>query len=182
MHRRVDYEFFQFRHGETASFSLYSATKQAFLDISRYYRDIRALDLRDVVIYDTYGPDDTRDKIIPRLLDVVADGGSLSMGKSIQPLNLLNVRDVVEGLIAASAQGNSGTLRLSAPRLVTLGEVVSAVEAESGAALKKSFNDLQPVNPLVLESGDWPVPAGWVPRTALQAGIERCWAWRTRAQ
>ena len=173
--------YFQFRHGEPESLSLYSATKQAFLDISRYYRDIRSLDVRDVVIYDTYGPSDTRDKIIPRLLDVAAGGGQITMGTSAQPLNLLYVGDVVEGLIAASVPGVAGTLCLSAPQLATLGDVVGVIEEVSGVTLDKSFNDLQPVNSLVHESGDWPLPPGWVPRTTLQVGLEQCWAWKCRS-
>jgi CDP-paratose synthetase len=163
--------FFQFVDSVSAPYSLYSATKQAFLELARFYREIKLLDVREAVLFDTFGPGDTRDKLIPLLVERVKSGGRLELGPSRQPLNLLYVDDVVAGLIASSAPGNPPRMAVRAQSTIMVGELVAAAERVSGVRLDPVFADERPVNDLVTTSGDWPLPLGWRPQVSLDAGL-----------
>jgi len=165
--------FFQYRNDEPTPFSLYSATKQAFSDIARFYREVRQVDVREVVLYDTFGPGDTRDKIIPRLVGAVTSGEHVAMGSSVQELNLLFVDDVARGFVAAAAPNAGSPLRLSAATTVTLGELVGTLQELVGGTLDVSFDDTKPVNDLVATAGSWPWPAGWKPVVPLAEALRR---------
>lgn len=168
--------FFQFKGGATSPFSLYSATKQAFMEVTRFYRERQGLDVRNVVLFDTYGPEDTRDKIVPRLISAARNDEHFAMGPSAQPLDLLNVADVLSGLLAAAEPEQPAIMALRSDSEVTLRELVSVVERCLGHGMKKTFNDGQPVNTLIRESGDWSAPGGWSPRVGLDEGINQVWA------
>jgi nucleoside-diphosphate-sugar epimerase len=163
--------YFQFRDTVPTPFSLYSATKQAFLDVSEFYRSGRGLDVRQVILYDTYGPGDTRDKLIPRLIGAVASGELVGMGSPHQPLNVLHSEDVARGFVAASASGAPALMALRAPENVSVAGIVDTIETVAGAPLSKSFNEAGAVNDLVDTAGTWPTPPGWAPRVSLEAGI-----------
>jgi CDP-paratose synthetase len=165
--------FFQFRAGESAPYSLYSATKQAFLEIARYYRETKSLDVREVVLYDTFGPGDTRDKLIPHVIACIASGRRLELGPSAQALNLLFVDDVITGLLAAAELGNPTRMTIRAATSITVGGLVATVERMSGHTLDSTFADDRPTNELVTSSGDWPTPLGWQPRFSVETGLAK---------
>lgn len=167
--------FFQFSGGQPTPVSLYSATKQAFLDVSAYYREVLGLDITQVVLYDTYGPGDSRDKLVPHLLAAARASASVSLGPGAQPLDLLYVDDVVAGLRAA-AESRAPILALRAPELVTVADVVAGFGELAGAPLQATFNDDAPLNDLVSRSGDWAAPSGWTGGRSLREGLERTWA------
>lgn len=163
--------FFQFRANSPTPFSLYSATKQAFLDIADYYRTGRAVDVRQVVLYDTYGPHDTRDKLIPRLIEVATTGEHVSLGSPLQPLNLLYASDVASGLVAAAGEGAPAMMALRAPRTYTVAEIAATIGAVAGSELSVAFNHQGVVNDLVTQAGDWPTPHGWAAAVDLESGV-----------
>jgi nucleoside-diphosphate-sugar epimerase len=169
--------FFQFREGAPMPVSLYSATKQAFLDVSVFYRDRLGLDVTQVVLYDTYGPGDTRDKLVPHLVAAAASASPLSLGPAAQPINLLYVDDVTAGLRAA-ALSSEPMVTVRAHEATSVGDVVRAVEKAAGFTLEATFNDgLQP-NDIALRAGEWSTPTGWRPRYSLEEGMSLTWLLR----
>jgi nucleoside-diphosphate-sugar epimerase len=166
--------FFQFREGAPMPVSLYSATKQAFLDVSDFYRVRLGLDITQVVLYDTFGPGDTRDKLVPHIVAAASSASALSLGPAAQPINLLYVDDVIAGLRAA-AHSAEAMLTVRAPQATTVGDVVSAVERASGVALDATFNNAAQPNDIALHAGEWPTPADWQPRFTLDEGVARMW-------
>lgn len=167
--------YFQFREGVPAPISLYSATKQAFLDISDYYRVVSGLDIRQVILYDTFGPEDVRDKLVPRLLAALMEGHPVGLGSAEQPINLLYVDDVVSGFIAAAGQQESSLLCLRSPDDVTVGEVVRTLGDVAGRPVSCSFDNTGRVDETVLHAGTWPLPDGWAAPRTLAEGLERTW-------
>lgn len=165
--------YFQFRDGKPASHSLYSATKQAFVDISTFYREQRGMDIRHAVLYDSFGPGDSRMKLIPQLLGAARARTPIALGPSGQPINALYIDDVVSGLTAASAPGNPDFMTVKATHDVTVGEVVAKVELLAGVSLETSFDASRNPNDMVERSGSWPLPANWHPRWALQEALSR---------
>ncbi len=162
--------YLQFSGGSAVPVSLYSATKQAFLEIGRYYRECRGLDVRQVILYDTYGPADSRDKLVPRLVEALETGESVSFGRADQPLNMLFASDVSRGLVSSAGVGAPSTMTIRAREMSTVGAIVSAFESAAGRILAKSFNSTGSVNDLVHRAGDWPTPPGWQPRVSLDEG------------
>jgi nucleoside-diphosphate-sugar epimerase len=167
--------YFQFENGEERPHSLYAATKQAFSEIASYYRDRKELDVREVILFDTFGPRDTREKLIPRIVASIDRGEPMSMGNSSQPIDLLFVDDVVEGLIAASRGHAFERTALRSRRTLTVAEIVAAFEQVSGRELTKAYDDSVPPNDLVDRVGRWPAPPGWVPATELEEGAALTW-------
>lgn len=168
--------FFQFRGGEYVPASLYAATKQAFNDIAEYYRVVLGMRITQVVLYDTFGPFDVRDKLLPHILSSVRAGGPVRLGPSAQQVNLLHVDDVVAGLLAAAGTGNAAVCTLRAPRTVSVGDLVDEVSAVVGRPIDAVFNESGSTNALVAEAGDWPAPVGWVPAQSLRDGLAATWA------
>ncbi len=173
--------FFQFREGLPTPMSLYSATKQAFFDVCNYYRVRAGLDITQVVLYDTFGPGDTRDKLVPNLLSALAERRPMQLGPSAQPINLLYVDDVVSGLIAAAEQREAPALTLRAPQHVSVGELVRVLGEVTGVSVESTFNEEGTVNEAVLHAGDWDTPAGWIPSTTLRDGLAQTWRSATGA-
>jgi nucleoside-diphosphate-sugar epimerase len=166
--------YFQFVGCAPRSFSLYSATKQAFLDVSDFYRVRRSLDIRSVVIYDTYGPDDTRDKLIPIMVSAARDNRSLVLGAADQSLNLLFSSDVAAGLVAASSDRVPPIVALKAPKDYSVAEIAAMVRRVTGRELDITFSDTAVANDLVSTSGEWPSPPGWFPEVDLAEGLTLC--------
>jgi len=167
--------YFQFSGGAPAPVSLYSATKQAFFDISEYYRVVAGMDITQVVIFDTFGPGDTRKKLVPQLMTAFAEGRPLALGPARQLLNLLYVDDVVAGLMAAASHRGDPVVTLRSPQNVTVGELVSALGVVSGRSVDCHFNDAASPNEALLHAGEWRTPEGWAPPRSLIDGLEATW-------
>jgi nucleoside-diphosphate-sugar epimerase len=163
--------YFQYRDSRPSSYSLYSATKQAFSVIASYYRELAALDVREVVLFDTYGPSDTREKLIPALIEAAVTRSNLSLGSSSQRLNLLFVDDVVDGLVAAAGGAAFERTALRADHNVTVGALVKELESAIGGSVDVTFDEGRAANDLVDHSGNWKAPEGWRPGVSLGQGL-----------
>jgi CDP-paratose synthetase len=79
--------------------NLYAATKHAFQEIAKYYTETCGLNFVTLKLNDTYGPGDTRKKIINIWLEYAKSGKTLSMSPGNQEIELLYIDDVVEGYL-----------------------------------------------------------------------------------
>jgi nucleoside-diphosphate-sugar epimerase len=168
--------YFQFLDGSPRPFSLYSATKQAFLEVCDFYRVARGLDIRSVVLFDTYGPDDTRDKLIPLMVSAARERRPLSLGSPDQKLNLLVGADVARGLVSASEADVPPLVALRAPVDYSVREIAAMVGVAAGHELDVTFSTSILPNDLVTRSGRWPAPGQWRPEVALADGLAQCLA------
>lgn len=163
--------YFQFRHGIPHAHSLYSATKQAYAAVSDFYREIEGMDIRDVILFDNYGPHDSRSKLINHVIHALRTDTPVALGPQSQPINTLHVSDVASGLIAASLPGNPATMAVKAAADSTVGELVAELERIAGRAVVATFaSDRQP-NDLVENAGSWPAPLGWTPAMTVAEGL-----------
>ena len=80
--------------------NLYAATKQAFIDIAKFYADTSSIRFVTLKICDTYGPNDPRKKIMSLFKQYVDSGEQLKMSPGEQKINLLYIDDVIKGFIA----------------------------------------------------------------------------------
>jgi nucleoside-diphosphate-sugar epimerase len=81
--------------------NLYAATKQAFEDILKFY--IEAYDMQAITLklFDTYGPNDPRKKIIHLLMEAARTGKVLEMSPGEQVIDLMYIDDVIDHYIIA---------------------------------------------------------------------------------
>lgn len=163
--------YFQFTSGEPSPFSLYSATKQAFSEVCRFYREIAGVAVREVVLYDTYGPHDTRAKLLPLLLRASRDRTAVRLGAPDQRINYLHVDDVASGLIAASVDDSASRFQLRADEDISVQRLVELVGTLSGTPLNCSFDPAAVADDRMITSGTWPTPSGWQPRISLEQGL-----------
>ncbi len=98
--------FFQNKNKKTYSpVNLYSATKEAFMTMAKYYYENDMINFYTIKIPDTYGPNDTRSKLINILLESIFSNKQISLqGNPNQLLNLVHVNDVVNAFYLLSTQ------------------------------------------------------------------------------
>src|SRR5439155_8470421 len=80
---------------------LYAATKQAFDDILRFYRERCGLRVVTLELCDTYGLGDRRKKLMSLLIERIKDRQPLAMSAGEQRISLVYISDVVEAFIRA---------------------------------------------------------------------------------
>jgi nucleoside-diphosphate-sugar epimerase len=160
--------------------NLYAATKQAFEDILAYYVDAYGLEAITLKLFDTYGPDDPRPKLVPLLQRTALTGDPLEMSQGEQLLDLLHVDDAIEGfciaadrlLVAKKALGFHETYGLSSKRLVSIRELVGLFSKLGGAPLKVTWGK-RPYRKREIMI-PWKPPTslpGWKPGISLEKGI-----------
>lgn len=163
--------YFQFRDSRPAQHSLYAATKEALRAIGAYYRELAGVDVRDVVLFDNYGPEDDRDKLVPYLVSALADGSEATVGPLEQTIDLVHVDDVARGLLAAAGEGAAQTTAVRAAEPVTVGRIIETLERVGGRRLAYRVDDERAISDLPLHAGAWPSPPGWSPAWTLDRGL-----------
>jgi nucleoside-diphosphate-sugar epimerase len=114
--------------------SLYGAQRRAIYDLSSYYalHDVRFIFLK---IFETFGEDDKRNKILNRIILAALNGEELVLSNPKQLLEMVHVDDVVQAFINASefisnkTQGCIESYRINSMNAVSLGELVSSIES-----------------------------------------------------
>jgi len=160
--------------------NLYAATKQAFEDLIQYY--VKACGFRCITLrlFDTYGENDERKKLIQLLIETALWGQSLDMSPGGQKIDLCHVDDICHAMemainqLAELRSANSLVYGTSSGSRVTLKELVRLVEQVTGKSLTINWGARNYRNREVMEPCDnyAPVP-GWLPKVGLQDGIAR---------
>ena len=158
--------------------NLYAATKQAFEDILTYYVNSNAFQAITLQLYDTYGPGDTRPKVLALLNKIARENSHLGMSPGEQFLDLVHVDDVCAAFETAAVrmlkdqvQGHE-VYAVSSSNPVQLREIVNIFNHAAGSKLDIGWGErpyrarevMHPYNKGI------PVP-GWEPRISLHEGI-----------
>lgn len=169
------------QHYEGAAYdpvNLYAATKQAFEDIAAYYV-AQGVGTTTLALYDTYGPDDLRPKILPRLLDAATTGAPLDLSPGEQLLHIVYIDDVIEafvvaaGLLDVAPAPAAKRYCIAADSPISLREIASAVERVTGRVIDahwgaRDYREREVMVPWVGEH----LP-GWHPKVPIEDGIRR---------
>jgi nucleoside-diphosphate-sugar epimerase len=108
--------------------NLYAATKQAFEAIIDYYCNAHQFSAITLKLFDTYGPGDLRQKLIPYLAQSIDSGESLKLSDGLQIISLVHIYDVVDGFHHASsllAIGKHERFGLAHPEHLSIRDIVS---------------------------------------------------------
>ena len=171
-----------FSKTDTAPVNLYAATKSAFNDISRYYSSAFSLRACELRLFDTYGPNDPRRKVVRVLLETALASASsvpIDFSPGDQKLHLVHVDDVVEAFVRAETwlteqrASTSASFKVDSDKLITLKAL--AVEVENLTQRKISvrwggrpYREREVMEPY----SHWPRVPGWSPRVSLTQGLD----------
>ena len=157
--------------------NLYAATKAAFRDILEYYFRRYGLAIATVSLFDSYGPDDRRRKLIPALLDAERTGAELRLSPGEQLLHLVHVDDIAAAISQASIAMRSEPhhpIEWAVPsrERMSLREIIDLFQAVRGCRLNARFGvrDYRIREMMIPWSGGIRVP-GWEPLIPLRVGL-----------
>lgn len=154
--------------------TLYAASKQAFETVLGAIARGQGLGTVTLIVFDTFGPGDTRGKILDRMINAARTGTPLALSPGGQAIDLVHVEDVVDAVVLAAEGLLDGTIAsgsrfaLSSSTPMTLREIADAVAASLGRPVPAQWGALpyRPGEVMLPWRGGTPLP-GWLPRRGL---------------
>jgi len=128
-------------HYENKDYSpvnLYAATKRAFQDIMQFYVEAKGVQAITLKLFDTYGTDDPRPKLMNLLKRIAETGEVLSMSPGDQEVDLVHINDVVKAYLIAAQRLLEGKVQgneiygVGTREPISLKELVTLIEEETG--------------------------------------------------
>jgi UDP-glucose 4-epimerase len=125
-----------------------------------------------------YGPGMAeKDSFVPRIMRAVRDGGTIQVyGTGGQRRDLVHVRDVVAGLLAAWYAGHVGSVIIGSGRSVSVAELIETAGAVVGRPVPVEHVDAKPGEmPAVIVSIARARKLGYEPSVSLADGLASVW-------
>lgn len=88
--------------------NLYAASKQAFMDMAKYYTEVSDIRFCTLKLCDTYGANDTRRKIFALFEQIAKSGECLKMSPGGQKLDIVHIDNVVRDFEALAEKLDNG--------------------------------------------------------------------------
>jgi nucleoside-diphosphate-sugar epimerase len=158
--------------------NLYAATKQAFEDLLTFWSNTTALRAIVLELFDVYGPNDPRPKLVPLLRRAALGGEEIRLTPGDQLIDIVHVDDVVGAFVQAGtlvrelAPGVRQTYAVSSGEPMRLRQFVHRVEEAMGRSIPVQWGGrpYRPREMMVPSSRGLPLP-GWKPMVSLEEGI-----------
>ena len=159
-------------------FNLYAATKQSFQDIIKFYEEEYGLQCITLKLCDTYGADDSREKIINLLKQAYQKDEEVDMTKGEQYLSLTYIDDVVEGIILASdyvlnRKYCGYTYFLANKNIIKLQDLVRSIEKIANKKLKINWGNIKYKKREIMQPYIGNILPGWEAMTAIDIGLRK---------
>jgi nucleoside-diphosphate-sugar epimerase len=153
--------------------NFYTKTKKIFEEIIDQLVLKEGLRATSVVLYDNFGPHDTRQKLFNELLDNAGTSDVLSISTPNKYINLLYISDVISGIVKSIENTeNQRFLEVANPTLISLGELVRIVENCLGKSVSVIWEE---PNPNLLHNLNhtylFDTPQSWIPKYSLEQSI-----------
>jgi nucleoside-diphosphate-sugar epimerase len=161
-------------------YDLYAATKQAFTSLLKYYTECTPLNSIALTLADSYGPRDTRPKILNLINQATITNSKIDMTMGDQWLDLVYIDDIIDAYIISGdilVNKNTNTkinknFSISSRNPIKLRSLVEVYEAVSRKKVNinwgaRSYRDREWFTP-------WRAgvsPPGWAHKTQLENGI-----------
>jgi nucleoside-diphosphate-sugar epimerase len=162
--------------GAYSPVNLYAATKQAFEDILTFYSSAANINVITLRLYDSYGPGDTRRKLLRLLLESLKTGVPLGMSPGDQIVDLVHVDDICRAFLSAAelAQRQSGeeVYAVSGGQRRTLQQVAATLEDAAGRKLPVHFGARPHRDREVMLPWLGPQLPDWKPQISLLEGFK----------
>tara|TARA_B100000886_G_scaffold339924_1_gene306985 strand:- start:1503 stop:2348 length:846 start_codon:yes stop_codon:yes gene_type:complete len=165
---------------EFEPFNLYAATKSAAENLFEHFAmdGIKICSLR---LYDTYGPNDDRPKIVNLIAKAINNDECLNMSNGEQLINLVHIKDVIDAAIKSSyliRKYNQKKLKkysIKSNDTIQIKKIIKLYEEILSKNLDHLFNlgyyPYRSRERFELPKDD-KVPDGWVPSISLNDGLK----------
>lgn len=126
--------------------NLYAATKEAFESILRFYTEKEYVKAITLEIFDTYGYDDNRGKLLNNLYKFSVEGNELAMSGGMQKLDLVFIDDIVNGYITALERFSEENIKnekygLFSDKSISLKDLIYLYEEVKGVKLNIKWGE-----------------------------------------
>jgi len=160
--------------------SLYAATKESFQKIIEYYVQLHKFKVITLKLFDTYGENDNRKKLLYILKENIKSKKYLSMSPGFQEINLTHVNDICEAyrlaihLIQNKKFTGHKIFFLKNQQSYRLRDIVKTIEKLIGKNLKINWGDLNYRKREVINIYNYKnnLP-GWAPKITLEEGLKK---------
>ncbi len=162
--------------------NLYAATKEAFIDISKFYVEVNIIKFVTIKLFDTYGVGDNRPKIFNLWDRIAKSGETLDMSLGEQLIDISYIDDIVDCFILLANHlhrkdiniENGEVFAVKAEIRYSLKELAYIFEKVTKQDLNinwgsKPYRDREVMVPW--ENGK--VVPGWEPKISIEMGIEK---------
>jgi CDP-paratose synthetase len=173
------------QHYNNADYSpvnLYAATKQAFMTIGKYYWETNKINFNTIMLFDTYGPNDTRPKIFNLWKLIAQSGETINMSPGEQLIDISHVDDIVSAFYMLSVHlqnlhhdvKNGDVFVVKAKKRYTLKQLAFIFEVTNKSKLNINWggNKYREREVMIPWESDKVVP-GWEPQIDIQQGINQ---------
>ena len=108
--------------------NLYAASKEAFDAIVRFYEAANGLQRIGLTLFDTYGEDDRRNKLLAVLPKIAAEGKRLALSPGEQQVDFVHAEDAARAFVLAGSYLAEGRTDLCCDYVVSSGTAVTLRE------------------------------------------------------
>lgn len=159
---------------------LYAATKEAFENIMKFYNQAYKFKCITLELFDTYGENDTRPKILNLLKEYSEKGIELNMSKGEQVLDLLYIDDVIDAYLKAidiideKSENIFEKYSLESKNRITLKELINIYEniTKNNVSINWGKRDYREREVMIPWNKGKKLP-NWEAKISLQDGIKR---------
>lgn len=161
---------------------LYAATKEAYIDIIKFYTEKMGMNCITLKLFDTYGPNDTRRKILNLLKkQVCSDENVLNVSAGEQEMDFVYIDDVCACIELAARyllenkMQYCGTYMVSGANKIPLRKVGKMIETITGRKLNVNWGGRPYRKGEVMKT--WMAGKtlpGWKPKVSLNEGLKKC--------
>ncbi len=162
--------------------NLYSATKQAFESIAQYYIETANINFVTIKLCDTFGPGDTRPKVMNLWSKISSTGEALDMSPGEQIIDISFVDNVVDGydrMIEILSRDkkkslNGHSFAISSPERMTLKQLSAVFERVTKKKLNLNWGKMayRPREVMTPWERGQTIP-GWKSKISIAEGIKR---------
>jgi nucleoside-diphosphate-sugar epimerase len=157
--------------------NLYAATKEAFENVLAYYAKSGRIDAATIALFDTYGPNDQRGKLVSLLWKTALLDQSLDMSPGEQLVDLVYIDDVIDAFIAVERELSTRKLEIikygvSSGQPLSLRRFADVFERATGLKLRvnwggRPYRDRE----VMIPWSNFTSPPGWKPKISFDEGI-----------
>lgn len=169
-----------FENRDYSPVNLYAATKQAFEAILQYYVEAKSLNVITLKLFDTYGPNDPRPKLLHLLEKTARSKEPLAMSPGEQLIDLVHIDDVIDAYLLAADQvrqpayAGHHAYAVTSGRPLRLKDLASIYGDATGTPVPiqwggRPYRPREVMNPW--DKGE--TLPGWKPRIPLEEGFAR---------
>lgn len=157
---------------------LYAATKQAYETILAYYMEVSPLKVVNLKLFDNYGPNDSRKKLIRLLQETAIQQKPLAMTNGEQLIDIVHIDDVVHAFSVAAERLMNGEVSqweeyaVCSGNPITLKDLVKLYEKVIDKNLPIEWG-ARPYRPreVMVPWNKGKILQGWEPKIKLEEGL-----------